>query len=520
MAAIIRIKRSTGTSAPGTLKTGELAYSAGTGLYNNGGDRLYFGKGDDGSGNATTVEVVGGAYFANLADHAPGTLTSSSAIITDASNKIDAINVDNITIDGNTISSTDTNGNVVISPDGSGVIDVSNTRIVNVNDPTSPQDAATKAYVDAQNTAQILSISGDTGSDTVDLDDSALAFAGDDWLTATVTNNTVTFTHDVSGVLSGTYGSQTAIPVITVDDRGHVDSIGTVAIATTLSFTGEAGSGSVSLLDSSLSFQAGEGIDITAANNTLTIAGELASDTNLGIASFNATDFTVSSGAVTANPIYLGTTRLDLGETDSDLAGLNSLEVGDIRITSNVISTQGTNNVLVIDPSPVGDSSGGFAGQLVVRGDLVVQGTTTTVNSTTVSINDKNLVLADSAADAAAADGGGITLNGANATITYDAGTDRWDFNKGLDIGGFTTLDSAVNIGGTGLAEVIEDHLANNYFLAGEGIDLTYNDGSNQLTVAAELATVTNPGVANFDSDQFTVTSGLVTVYQLDGGTY
>ena len=59
-----------------------------------------------------------------------------------------------------------------------------------------------------------------------------------------------------------------------------------------------------------------------------------------------------------------------------------------------------------------------------------------------------------------------------------------------------------------------------NLLTAGEGIDLTYNDGSNELTIAAELATITNPGVASFDSDQFTVTSGAVTVSALDGGTY
>ena len=93
MAATIRIKRSTGASAPGTLKTGELAYSAGTGLYNNGGDRLFFGKGDDGNGLATSVVAIGGEYFGNLADHSPGTLTPSSAIITDASNKIDILNL-------------------------------------------------------------------------------------------------------------------------------------------------------------------------------------------------------------------------------------------------------------------------------------------------------------------------------------------------------------------------------------------------------------------------------------------
>lgn len=69
-------------------------------------------------------------------------------------------------------------------------------------------------------------------------------------------------------------------------------------------------------------------------------------------------------------------------------------------------------------------------GNTVITGNLTVQGTETIINSTTLSVNDKNIVLADSAADSAAATGAGITVNGANATITYVAGTDTWDFNK------------------------------------------------------------------------------------------
>jgi hypothetical protein len=79
-----------------------------------------------------------------------------------------------------------------------------------------------------------------------------------------------------------------------------------------------------------------------------------------------------------------------------------------------------------IDPAGVGDNTG----RVVIRGDLQVDGTQTIVNSTTVSINDKNIVLADSAQNAAEADGAGITVNGANATITYNAANDEWQFNK------------------------------------------------------------------------------------------
>jgi len=73
------------------------------------------------------------------------------------------------------------------------------------------------------------------------------------------------------------------------------------------------------------------------------------------------------------------------------------------------------------------------------------------------------------------------------------------------------------------LREYIEDHLGNNFFAAGEGMDITYGsvqDSDNTILFSAELASYTNKGVASFDSDQFTLTSGFVTVATLDGGTY
>jgi hypothetical protein len=69
---------------------------------------------------------------------------------------------------------------------------------------------------------------------------------------------------------------------------------------------------------------------------------------------------------------------------------------------------------------------------VVILGNLQVDGTQTVINSTTISINDKNIVLADSAADSSAAHGGGITIAGANATILYNSVTDTFDLNKPL----------------------------------------------------------------------------------------
>jgi len=575
--AVIRIKRSTGTSAPGSLKTAEVAYAMGTGTQANAGDRLFFGKGDDGSGNATSIVVVGGEYFTNMLDHVAGVLTASSALIVDASSKLDNLKVDNVDINGNTISTLDTNGNLVLSPNGSGSVDVATSKITSVVDPTSNQDAATKKYVDDQfaGGSVIFTIKDDAlNTDTVSGQET-LTFNGDSWLTTAVTNNTVTITHDTSGVVAGTYGSATQIPVFTVDDRGHIDSAGSVAVATDLTVAGDTGSNQViSLLTDTLTIQGGtnihtvasggdtitihldsdvrnlSGLDVTGAvditgdldvdniniNGNTIISTNTNGNINLtpnGSGEVVASTLTVSdltdnriviagtSGALeddlnlTWNGSALGVTGTITHTGTQNTTG--QLNVDNIRLDGNTISSTDGSNVLYIDPSPV-DSDGGT---LVIRGNLTVQGTQTIVNSTTVSINDLNMVLADSAANATAADGAGITIGGAGysgtqATFTYNGANDEWEMNKTLNL----TDSNSLEFGGVNWKEVMEDHLVNSVFVEGEGLDITYDDGLNTITFAAELASSSNKGVASFNANEFTVTSGAVVLATIDGGTF
>ena len=110
MAQVIKIKRSSSTATPTSLAQGEIAYSSNS-------DKLFIGN--PGTGDVT---VIGGKAYINLLDHTAGTLTPNSAIIVDGSSKIDHLNVDNLTLNGNTITSTDSNGNISITPNGTGSI--------------------------------------------------------------------------------------------------------------------------------------------------------------------------------------------------------------------------------------------------------------------------------------------------------------------------------------------------------------------------------------------------------------
>ncbi len=514
MASTIRIKRSGTSGNPSTLAQGELAYSYFNGA---GGYRLYVGTGTETLGDAANHEVIGGKYYVDLLGgegNAPfGTLTANTALIADSDSKLDQIKIDNITIDGNTLSSSA--GNVILSPASN--VDVSGSRITNLGTPVADSDATTKAYVDQQISNVSFSIADDQAdSDEFSSVSGVLTFSGGTGLTSNVTDDEVTFDLDDTGVVAGSYGSTTEIPVFSVNAQGQLDSATTVSVATSLEFNGD----TIDLLTEGLTVVEGEGIDVAydSGTNVLTVSGEDATTTNKGIASFDTNDFSVSSGAVSIktggvtnaqlenSSFVLGSDSVSLGDTLTDLNGLTSVNVDNLTLDGNTLGTSSGN--LFLDPTPVGDS-----GNVYIYGNLIVEGETTTLNSTELSIGDLNIILADSATTAGEANGAGITVNGADATFTYSASGDKWVTNKPLDVADQLFID------GVAFEQLVDSEVAN-LLTAGEGIDLTYNDGTDELTIAAELATLTNPGVASFDSDQFAVSSGAVTIYQLDGGTY
>ena len=130
MASIIRIKRSSGTEKPASLAWGELGYVTGIGSYgglNQYKDRVFVG--DDG----TNSIPVGGHYYTSMMEHAPGSVAGVQntrntdggiVAVMDNTRRVDQWNVDNLRLDLNTLSSTDTDGDVIFSTDGSGHVNV------------------------------------------------------------------------------------------------------------------------------------------------------------------------------------------------------------------------------------------------------------------------------------------------------------------------------------------------------------------------------------------------------------
>ena len=100
-----------------------------------------------------------------------------------------------------------------------------------------------------------------------------------------------------------------------------------------------------------------------------------------------------------------------------------------INISTNTITGPST---LTIDPAAIGDNTG----TVVIAGNLQIDGTTTTVNSTTMTVDDKNLELGTGAANDAAADGGGITIvsGDGNKTFQFEATGDNLGSSENLNL--------------------------------------------------------------------------------------
>jgi hypothetical protein len=411
--SIIKIRRSGSSGSPQELAQGELAYSYLGGTQSNGGDRLYVGTGTEINGAAANIEVIGGKYFTDMLDHVEGIISPSSAIIVDSGNKIDILNVDNITIDGNQIAATDLNGNIKLLPNGTGSIDASSAQIINLANPSGAQHAVTLSYLESSFSANLV-IAGDSGTDTITLLNETLTFTGDTGITTTVSAGSVLIDLDNTAVTPGSYGSATNIPTFTVDQQGRLTAAGTINVATNLSIRADVGTDTVSLLSDTLDFAGNTGITTTVTDNQVDID---LNDTAVTLGSYGNTTsistFTVDQqGRLTA----AGTANVQLSiaadvgvDVIVDLSAQTLIFSGNTGLTSTVTAGQ-----IDIDLNDTAVTPGSYGSSTTIPTFTVdQQGRLTAAGTTTVATN-LNIT-----ADAGTPD----TINLLSDTLTFAGNT-------------------------------------------------------------------------------------------------
>ena len=420
MASIIRVKRSTGTVAPSSLNFGEVGVTlSGSGTQGNSGDRLFVGD------NAGNPQVVGGRYFTDLLNNTAGSVASGAnastaangfVAILDQNRKVDQWNVDNLRLDANVLSSTNTDGDIFFVPNGSGEVVVGDNIFLTFGDSKD-----SKITYD------------ESGDDRINV-------TGADWV----------YENGVAIVMNDVTDSATK-------DTGALTVEGGVGIEKSVNIGGNLGITGVSTFT-------GIGTFIS----DLFVGGDLHIKDDLFV-----DEMTIRNLLVTGISTFQG----DIFQTGGTLTALDA-RLGGVGISSNIISTkQGHGNLLYIDPYPDGLSN---EGTVIVKGDLQVDGTTTTVDSFTVNLNDPIINL-------------GVTTSTRTVMMTALAGvsTIKLDTTAGINTGDSisgTNIASGTTISTYDLNEALVT--ITNAVQVG-GIATT-----TQLTVTANVDTNTDRGVA------------------------
>ena len=284
MSTTIQIKRSTGSAAPSAsdLVEGELAYAE-----DRSGDgasaKLYISSID--SGSSEVIQAIGGKYYTDLLDGATNANTASKLVKRDGSGNFNGATITGSTLTDGTasIASGAITGATNITASGTvqfgSISDGTITATAFVDEDNMASNSATliptqqsvKAYVDAQVTASDLDAAGDSGTIDIDLDSETFTIAGGTGITTAASGTTITATLDDTAVSAGSYGSTTAVPVITVDAQGRITAASTSAISTSYTLAADSGSNDSVAGGETITFSGtANEIETTVSNNEIT----------------------------------------------------------------------------------------------------------------------------------------------------------------------------------------------------------------------------------------------------------
>jgi len=419
MAQVIQIKRSTTSAAPSSsLAAGEPAYSSNS-------DKLFLGHPDGTTGNI----VIGGKLYVDMLDHTAGTLTADSALVVDSSSKIDVLNVDNITLDGNAITSTDTNGNLTLTPNGTGdlVLD-------GLNWPQA--DGTAGQYLKTDGSGQLswdtvttsFTISDGTNSDTFSTG-GTLSFTGGTGISVTVSNDEVTIASSDTSTPVTLNAAVTDVLSLSGQEISAVDNgsdalIGWDDSAGTLTYLSAADARAAIGVDSAGTDNSTD-VTLGGSYDYLTISGQVITLGQIDL----TTDVTgaLPNANLANSSVTLGSTSVSLGATAASLAGLTNVTATG-TITGGTI-TDGTASFT--SGALTGATTGAFSSDVTIGGNLTVSGTTTTINSETLTVDD-NIIVLNNNVTGTPTENAGIEIERGTATNVYfrwNETSDKWQFS-------------------------------------------------------------------------------------------
>ena len=569
MATVIQIKRSSATSAPATLKLGELAYTYGTGSQANLGDRIFIGEGGvDGNGDANNISVIGGQYFMDMLDHVAGTLTASGSVIVDNNKAIDEFIVGNNASAGGQVKFNEAtnNGSSFIGLKAPNQVTTTTTFTLPDGDGSAGQFMKTDGggNLSFSTVNQFIDLAGDTGTDTYNTAET-LTFAGGAGMDTVVTDNNVEIQANTltDSNLSGSAGISNAnianpqttlgssvltlgatetdiagltslvIDDITIDGQSvtttaankniNLTPHGTGTVILPSGYEDRAGFQNQSVANKAYVDQVAQGLD-TKPSTRLGTTADLSATYSNGTAGVGATLTATSNGAITLD----GTTP----SVADRILVKNQTSASENGIY--VVTTVGNGSTAFVltratpEDQPSELSGGAFV--FVEEGSIGSNNGYTFTHTGQPTFGTTDLDVAQFSGAGQITAGAGLTKDG----NTIDTNPD----NSSVEVSGDQLRVKALGITSAMLAgSIASDKLLEPLyfkdetstagqvrvggtleFLAGEGINTIAN--GNSLQIVGELASTSNIGVASFSSDNFTVTSGDVEVSIVDGGTF